>query len=160
METKQKGLNMAEIDWNAPTVAPVEGEYGKDRRGETFGPLEFVGHHAGGEYFKVPCGKAWMCNGSWTDIPHACDLIAIIPAPDSVEPDATQKAGAVVLSVVTRCRVTRFATESMPRATYHVIMRDDGDFTIKDDDHKVLDASPAAAVAIARAILRMAGENK
>jgi hypothetical protein len=151
---------MAEIDMTAPTVAPVEGKYGMLRNGDRVGPFKFTDMTPPRfSYFSDPCGMAWTRNGSWSDDPHWLDLIAIIPAPDIVEPDATQETGVVVESLGYEIRAPK--TRSIHAVSYRIFADDDGDIYIQDLRQKrELDMSPAAAVAIARAILRMAGESK
>jgi hypothetical protein len=82
------GLNMAEIDMTAPTVAPVVGEYAKDRRGVACGPIKWSPLN-GRFSFTDGVNKSWDESGRYCGRGHhKFDLIAIISAPDSVEPDA------------------------------------------------------------------------
>jgi hypothetical protein len=151
---------MIEIDWNAPTVAPKVGEYGIQRNGRSVGPFKRKG---GGRLsvvcFSAPCGDFWMDDGSWTSIPNGRDIIAIVPAPDSVEPDATQERGVVVTPISYEIKAP--ATAEMGASDYRVYLEHDGVFRVCGSvrEHG-FSASKPAAVAIARAILRMAGESK
>jgi hypothetical protein len=144
---------MAEIDMTAPTVAPAEGDYGIQRNGRSVGPFKRKG---GGPQsvvcFSAPCGDLWMDDGSWTSIPNFRDIIAIIPAPDSVEPDA----------ITTVHTVERRATINEVGGGQFVVSQADGvwPFGISTSDGIGFSASKPAAIAIARAILRMAGESK
>lgn len=146
---------MAEIDMTAPTVAPVVGEYAKDRRGVACGPIKWSPLN-GRFSFTDGVNKSWDESGRYCGRGHhKFDLIAITPAPDSVEPDATQETG-----VVERATVVTF-TEGGDEYQ----LTDDGPdgFDITTDHGGVLytaSMSRHAAVAIARAILRMAGDSK
>jgi hypothetical protein len=152
------GLNMAEIDMTEPTVAPVEGDYGVDRGGVTRGP--FVTRDSIGGYY--PFGLDPHESGmGWTDIgkyynggmPDHRDIIAIIPAPDSVEPDATRETGVVVVET-TRTTISHHLRKFS-------VSKLGNEFSIENEITGTLTSfdSPLA-VAIARAILRMAGESK
>jgi hypothetical protein len=151
---------MAKIDWNALTVAPVVGAYGMTRCGTKCGPFSKSGdepypfkddmddgfHSLGSGW--AACG-AYLLNGE----KRRLDIIAIIPAPDSVEPDATQETGVVEVEAT---RIT---------LSHHLrkfsVSKLGNEFSIENEITGTLTSfdSPLA-VAIARAILRMAGESK
>jgi hypothetical protein len=151
---------MAEIDMTAPTVALEVGAYGVQRNGRSVGPFEFKDRKAPrSSYFSAPCGEIWMCDGSWTSIPNGKDIIRIISAPDSVEPDATQKAGVVVDIVCETVRVLHRGGVVFVEIAKDLDGGDAGIATVHDGT-SVVKMTPAAAIAIARAILRMAGESK
>jgi hypothetical protein len=149
---------MAEIDMTAPTVAPVEGKYGVLRNGSCVGPMLHAECPGGVIARSHSYGHvSWPFGGSfrYSQIPHALDLIAIISAPNSVEPDATQETGVVE-------RATRF-TITAEGATVNVDVDSEGIFGIEHADESgdaFMACSAPLAVAIARAILRMAGESK
>jgi hypothetical protein len=151
MDAANGGLNMAEIDMTAPTVEPKVGEYAKDRRGVTHGPFyrDYSGVNA-----VVTCkntGMRWARNGASCGKPVWTDLVAIIPAPDIVEPDATQEAG--VVEVIACIAFTHDGEE------YQLTDEEAAGFNIRTEGGTATMSKPAA-IAIARAILRMAGEIK
>jgi hypothetical protein len=163
MDAANGGLNMAEIDWNAPTVAPKAGAFKVYRtRGGSELSVSCDNPQGSVPFFGDGTYRWYYPDGSvrGDGIPHADDLIAIIPAPDSVEPDATQESGVVVVESL-GYEIRAPETEEMNETTYSVTRDLWATFTIKDhEDGGKIDASPAAAIAIARAILRMAGESK
>jgi hypothetical protein len=155
---------MAEIDMTAPTVAPVEGEYGVDREGTTWGP--FVARFSIGCYYPFGIdphepGMAWTADGKFlrNGGPDHRDIIAIISEPDSVEPDATQETGVVVEVIHETVRVTHHDGAAFVEIAKGPEDGEAGTFTVHDSESFV-QMPPAAAIAIARAILRMAGESK
>jgi hypothetical protein len=146
---------MAEINVTAPTVAPVVGKYGVLRNGSCVGPMLHAECPGGVIARSHSYGHvSWPFGGSfrYSQIPHALDLIAIIPAPDSVEPDA----------ITTVHTVERRATINEVGGGQFVVSQADGvwPFGISTGDGIGFSASKPAAVAIAHAILRMAGESK
>lgn len=148
---------MAEIDWNAPTVAPRVGEYAEDRRGTRCGPIKRSPLN-GRFSFTDGVNKSWDESGRYCGRGHhKFDLIAIIPAPDSVEPDSAEPD-----AVTTVHTVERRATINEVGGGRFVVSQADGvwPFGISTGDGIGFSASKPAAVAIARAILRMAGESK
>jgi hypothetical protein len=157
---------MAEIDMTAPTVAPVAGEYGVDRQGAAHGPfVPREGGHGSGWYplgiDPHIVGLTWTAGGAYyaDKAPNALDIIAIISAPDSVEPDATQETGVVVEVIHETVRVTHHDGAAFVEIAKGPEDGEAGTFTVHDSESFV-QMTPAAAVAIARAILRMAGESK
>jgi hypothetical protein len=164
MGQENGGLNMAETDMDVPTVAPVVGSCGVDREGATWGP--FVPHKSvSGSYpFGLDPhepGMVWTAGGRYLSLgkPDNYDIIAIIPAPDSVEPDATQETGVVVEVIHETVRVTHHDGAAFVEIAKGPEDGEAGTFTVHDSESFV-QMPPAAAIAIARAILRMAGESK
>jgi hypothetical protein len=153
---------MAEIDWNAPTVAPKAEifEIYRTRRGYELsvscdnpqGSVPFFGDGVYRWYY--PDGSV-----RGDGIPHADDLVSIIPAPGSVEPDATQETGVVVEMIHETVRVTHHDGAAFVEIAKGPEDGEAGTFTVHDSESFV-QMPPAAAIAIARAILRMAGESK
>jgi hypothetical protein len=162
MDAANGGLNMAEIDMTVPTVAPkVGGLYG-DRMGHKRGPITRDLKINGYPFQDALSQTGWTGNGRYYAGKWGChkrDLITIISEPDSVEPDATQETGVVVATV--SCEIKSPATKDMGASEYRVDIERDGVFRVYGSAREHgFSASKPAAIAIARAILRMAGESK
>jgi hypothetical protein len=154
---------MAEIDMTVPTVAPkVGGLYG-DRMGHKRGPITQDLDSDDYPFEDAKAHSGWDRNGRYytgegADL-HERDLIAIISEPDSVEPDATQETGVVVEMIHETVRVTHHDGAAFVEIAKGPEDGEAGTFTVHDSESFV-QMPPAAAIAIARAILRMAGESK
>ena len=144
-----------EIDMEAPTVAPVVGGVYADRGGREHGPMR---ENGAGEYAFRFEGCTWTSSGKyfWDHAPHARDLIRVISEPGQTTPPAD-----VTVVSWTSARIEAAETETMDAGTYSVGIDDDGDVFIRDlIEDRYWEMSTPAAVAMARAILRMTGEGE